>query len=441
MLDNNERMNTIICLIIVIIFLIFITLYLFTKKDIPKEKETFTTAPPAQDSTPSTPTAPTMLENILKLLQGNPSLWTKDYMYIEPLNDIPYYKNLVLYGTIFSDKTHYDKEVDVYIPTMSRWNNFIKDGQHFFMNATSLPPKIKSPEGLLLKDRSLSIHNDDNVFGKNFEITQFTVTMVLKFNTIDFGTSTEIELLSIALETPNVIRLTLEPDPDNDENVFLYSHIGDNETGSKSGISIVKTTFDDEITLSFVYLKDSAGNCRRYLFKNGTTNMHTSESYVLNYPLKLGITGAIINKGKNLDATLNMFMYHDMAFTDVTNHTKIHDYYTTQKSGLATITSFINNVTKEQLLSIKSIIDDSTITQAKMKEELDKCMANKTPQKEEFKYKISSIGNVQLSDEDIGSCPLLNIDKRISSSPSSSPLEKAKKTQDSKFPYYIKLPF
>lgn len=450
MLDNNERMNPMFCLIIVIvtILLIFITLYLCNKKDIiPEERETFSSTSPSseEDSTK-------MIEYLLSIME-DPESYKSQHKYIEPIADIPFNKNLLLYGTTFSDKTHYDKDVDVYMPSMSRWNNFIKDGQHFTIinSGTTVPAKIKYPDGVQLYNTHLSGINADKLNEDGFDISQFTVTMILKVhNDFDF-TIGEIELFSIALESPNYIKLTLENDVNDDNNVLLYSQVGDdNSENSKSGISIVKQLFINEISISMAYSKTGI-HSKRYLFINGE-NQHTSEPYELINDLKLGNTNISINKHKNLNATLNMFMYHSIALIDDEKNTEIYNYYKSQQTMVPNITSFINTVTKEQLESIKTVINDTTLTQTKMKEELDKCITKSEnippPKEEDFKYKVSGIGNVKISNEDIGSCPLLNIDKRITSLPRPSPSQPQPPSVPTNvpvsshiFPFNIKLPF
>lgn len=440
MLDNNERMNTVFYLILVITVLLFITLYICTKKDIPKEKETFTT-------TQETPVNnETTIDNILSII-ADPATQISQYKYIEKLSDIPFYESLLLYGTTFSDKTHYDKDTDIYIPSASRWNNFIKDDEHFTIinSVTNVPSTIKSPTGLQLKNTCLNGISSVKLNETGFDISQFTVTMTIKVHA-SFPQEV-IELFSIALETPNYIKLTLENDDDNIDNILLYSHVGDDddECKCKSGISIPKKYFLNELTITMAYSKTEDGNSTRYLFINGIEE-HKSEPYKLVTDLKLGHTNIIINKYKNLDASLNMFMYHSIALNCERENLKIYDYYQSQKTTIPMRTSFTENVTKEQVQTIRTILNDNTMTQAKIKEELDKCIANKPPPpKEDFKYKVSSIGNVKISDEDIGSCPILNIDTRLTSldppQPSEPVVEQSKKITDSVFPFNISLPF
>lgn len=428
-------MLAIISVVIVVIVIVLITIFR------PKaSKEHF-----AEETTTSSPTVVDELNNLLNTI-SNSSETEGTYDYIEDITKIPFNKQLLLYASIFSSKTNYDKALNVYVPQMSRWNNFVKPNQEFILNTTNvLPSTIKHPHGLPLKNLQLVGINADTINSIDYKVSSFTVFMVLKIEDFNFDIG-EIELFSISLETPNRIRLTIEKDPNDENSLFFYSHVGhfDATAPQRIGFTITKTelTNQDGVAISMVYSKIGSKSIHSIYINNNLGK--ESEEYEIANDLVLGNSQISINKHRNLDGNLLSFMYYTQALS-LNEHVQVYDYYKNQASSVPSIITFVQNVTTEKISAIKSLIEDATTTEANIQEKLNKCLAESASRPPapppKFKYNIST-GSVRISDADIASCPILKVNRATKSSPEPTPTPtSAPAPTTSTFPFNINIPY
>ena len=382
--------------------------------------EPFASAP-APAPAPIDPSIQVTINELTAILNSVGSTDAPPSPYIEPLSEIPENKNLVLYASTFSDKTNYNTTADVYVPAANKWNNFINDQQAFFISTSKpIPSTIKSPEGLPMKDVRLNGVQSDEINKIDYSLGSFTVTMFVRFTNLTFDNGV-IELFNASLESPNYVRLTLEQNPTNALECFLYSQVGDSSVACKSGCTIPIATLTSSsapTAISMVYTKVSATSGVRQIYINNLES-HTTTEYTFANPLVLGNSQIIINKNANLDGTLFSFMFYGTNLS-LSQHTDIISYFERQKSALPNIISQVKNMTAEKLAALTKLLADQSSTQDSIQTKLDKCIAQIaqsapiTPA--EFKYKISTVGNLP-----VGGVDSFNIGNRPAPAPSPSP--------------------
>jgi hypothetical protein len=436
---------------------------------------TSTAATAATSSTPATASGTSTNSNVTGMLNSLQSSLTSissgnipsDFKYIEDITKIPNNSELLLYSTSFSEKTNYNKQIDTYIPSSQRWNNFIHDEQSFFILTNKpLQHSIKPPAGLPLKDTKLEGIRSDEINKSDYLLKSFTAVFFLNFNDITFEESSDvIEILSISLEAPNYVRLTLEKNISNPSDVYIYTHVGENNTTNKSGISVPKSTLisNTGVIISFVYQETStSASVLRKLYINkltGDTPSHVSNSYTVNTPLVLGNTRMVINKYTTLNANIFAFMYYSKALT-VAEHNIIVDYLNNQKSGIDSVAATIQALSQIRINEISQLIESQTNATTSVREELNRCIAEKNAIAPapmiipEFRYKVAMNGSIPVTPEEIRNWRFLNIEERLttetptptstsspSPSPASSIIQSASSTAQSSFPFNIKIPF
>jgi len=365
--------------------------------------------------------------------------------YIEKLIDnIPAYDKLKIYLSSFSEKTHYDNQINVYDTNAQKWNNFIKAGKAFTIitqNASSIPNRLK-PNGMSLDSISLhGISSDDlAILNTQNRLPSFSATFFINFkkpNTEPFTLpSNGFELFRIYLEAPNYVRLTLKDS--NPTNCKLTLEIGDGDgntldTGDilkselMSGDSVVAITItcginNDKVTptiyigkssTSSIYVPIGLGSVQDTARVSGR---YTMPEYSTTSPLILGNSQMTINKNKDpLSASLLAFMYYSNISITFENHKTLTEYLTKQNTAMPVIADVLTSAS-DKLQQIKNYITANTSAQLGLQEQLDKCKASiaETPAAvTAFNHLIKMDGVLDVSTEDLRSCSVLQVRNRL----------------------------
>lgn len=451
-------MSTEYIIAVLIGLLILLLVYLYRKYGI----ETFVgTSPTAPAPAP---------ENISEIVNNISTLLTtvgegrvpEDFKYIEDIGAIPNTRDLVLYLTSFSDKTHYNNVVDVYVPNVQKWNNFTSDEKAFIIiTGNALSSTIKAPRGLPLKNVRLEGIRSDEIDKIDYTLKSFTATFSLKINNIVFDANvTSIEVFSISLESPNYVRLTIEKIEDDAEKVHIGFQIG-GET-NKSLVPVSKSELTTAVTtISMVYEYNPSPTApitdtsTRKLYINKIEHENNA-SYTIASPMTLGNTRMVINKHSHLDANLHAFVYYAKALT-IAEHKTVVDYFATQSSGVTHIVSTIRTMASSQLSTLQTLLQDQTLTRTNLQERLTKCITeqNNVPapaSMPEFKYKITTDNATRLAKgtANLARCSILQVKERLAAD--TLPVSRTNNTAPaptpapapapaSSFPFNISFPF
>ena len=349
--------------------------------------------------------------------------------YVETLANIPSSSNLKLYLTSFSERTNYDNGVKTYIPESSRWSNFIKSNQSFFVKGSqdNITAVIR-PGGMLLNKVTLEGMRSDelNTVDTDYTLKSFSATFFIKFTPPQTGSNYVIpdncELFTISLETPNYMRLMLIEGSD-DLKCKLELQIGESSSKlttaeiDKSALMSVNPTSititcnissDNIKTIPTIYIGNSDGTTYSPIISGTDTPPTFTHDKLI-----LGNSRISINtKNTELDARLLAFMFFSSVLTE-TEHKLLTSYLVSQNSLTPSILSTLNTSATAQLENIRQLIANNTATQGTLQEQLNKCKASIPPVVKAFGHAIKMDGVSSVSTEDLRSCSVLEIKNRL----------------------------
>ena len=345
--------------------------------------------PPKVESKQSFPNRPlTTLDSIHSYLQNAPPEIASKFEYIEKLETIPGYKDLLIYLSTFSDKTYYDHTTPNYVAQSQRFHNFLDENQSFFLlTNNALPSSIRPPNGLPLKGTRINGIRSDLINQQDYLLGSFSVSFYLKVNNVVFPNGKEIELLDIFVESPYFVRISFSPG-ENKDMVNITMNIGANVfiipmpiTTLQSGANriLFTMTYDDSqvereedeeatqpISVISFYIGDE---------KYANKIVPRPEIVLGNSPIR-------INKSGNMDATFHAFMFFKSAITFET-HKALRFYFDEQFTGINNVIRMVNAMQQEQEKIIKSYVSEQTNVVARLKKQLETCNAKSIVAKKE----------------------------------------------------------
>jgi hypothetical protein len=337
--------------------------------------------PPKVDTKQQSPNRPlTTLDAIHAYLQNAPPEVISKFEYIEKLESIPGYKDLLIYLSTFSDKTYYDHTTPNYVAQSQRFNNFLDENQSFFLlTNNALPNSVRPPNGLPLKGTRINGIRSDLINQNDYLLGSFSVSFYLKVNNIVFPNGNDIEILDIFVESPYFVRISFSPGETAD-NVNIALNIGSSLFVIPMPISTLQSganrilftmTYDD----SQVEREDEEGATQPI----GVVSFYIGDEKYANKivpkpEIILGNSPIRINKSGNMDATFHAFMFFKSAITFET-HKALRFYFDEQFTGINNVIRMVNAMQKEQEKVIKSYVTEQTNLVARLKKQLETCNA------------------------------------------------------------------
>jgi len=450
----REVMKTGFYISFIVGLLLFVVLFWVMQK---QQKEEFSNAGTTTSSTSSSATSNpsstllSSLEDILKAMETATA--PENFKYIEDKSAIPSHDTLMIYLSSFSDKTHYDKEQDTYVPQTQRWNNYIKDKESFFLLTTNaLPVSIKPPHGLAIKNLTLNGIRSDEINPTSFELGSFTMSFYAKINTLEKGKT--ITLADIFLETPNHVSIELET---LDTTVKFILQVGN--TSTRCQVEISKQALEGKTVLITVAYDDKTVVKTLDATTTPPTTVNTSKVHLFIDELEpnhceiepkptllLGNSNIKINNGGLFDANLYAFFFYKSALTHE-SHKSLKAYLEKQVTGINNILNALTNMTKDQLATIRSYLDDQTITLEDLKKKLAECQAKTQTLESEkpFQYQVKMDGESDVTKEDMEQCSILAIKPRLPkvTSPVGEGTSTAgsSSTEEKKSRFFLDIPF
>jgi hypothetical protein len=357
----------------------------------------------------------TSLEQILTSLKTSTS--PTNFQYVEDKELIPLKQTLMIYLSTFSDKTYYDNSVDIYIPQSQKWNNYMNDNQSFFIVSNNVLPATIKPTGLPLKNVTLNGIRSDEINPADYRLSSFSASFYIKFNNITFDEQNKIELMDIFVETPNYVKLLIEPIADDTENVNLILHVG--ETSSRTSVKIPISTLlsnGNKVFITMTYDENYSATeamVKLYIGEEPYEHKITPKPTII-----LGNSRIRMNSSGLLDATLYAFMFYKSAIT-IDTHKELKTYVENQTTGVSSILTALTTMTEDQIKNIRSYVSDQTMTIDQLKKKLEQCSAlqEQTKKALPFKYAVNMEGTSDLTAEDLKQCSILGIKTRGTKTP------------------------
>lgn len=406
-------MSTTFIISILIGILVFIIAFWYINRQVEPFAE--------EDTTKDTTEVLGSLEKMLESLKTSTS--PENFQYIEDKELIPLKQTLMIYLSTFSDKTHYDDTVDIYVPQAQKWNNYVNDNQSFFIVSNNALPAAIKLNGLALKNVTLNGIHSDEINPTDYILGPFSASFYVKFNSISFAepNPSPIEIMDIFVESPNYIKLLLEPititkaDGTNEldkDNVNFILHVGDST--KRSSVTVpVSTLLSNGNKVLFTMVYDDSSTTDDATVKLILGEDEYKHTITPKPKLILGNSRIRINSSGKLDATLYSFMFYKSAITKETQK-EIKDYVEKQTTGVNNILTSLASMTEDQIKQLRSYVSDQTMTVDTLKKQLEKCKASVTKVQKEtpFKYAINMQGTSDVTMDDLQECSVLNIKDR-----------------------------
>jgi len=390
-------------------------------------EETFAVTPspapaPAPSSTGGATTdvtvedAQKIVDSLKGLLNGLVSAdsSTNTFTYIEDTTKIPNYENLIIYISSYSDFTSYNKAQANYIPAANKLYNHVANMDPFtIITSDTLPLSIRPPTGLPLKNKQITGPSSDKLNLVDFSLNAFTVSFFVKNGDFVFVENNPIELFRIFVESPNYIRVLIEPNATDATKVNLVTIFGA-ET-DRYTIPIAKLALKaagNPILMSISYNKLELPSPKLYIYLGET--QFTSALITVPPVFVLGNSPIKINNGGKWDASLLGFLYFKN-FITLEMHVKIIEYFTRQSSGVATIIDQLKQLSEDQVAKLNDMLVNQSITINTIQKELEQCKivkvktAEDEAKKAEEKWMVKKDGFAIVSSDDLKKCTLLNV--------------------------------
>jgi hypothetical protein len=356
--------------------------------------------------------------------------------YVETLATVP--SSLKFYLTSFSQRTKYDNGLKVYLPEMQRWYNFVKANQSFFVKGASadLTASVyrtsETGGGMRLKNVALEGLRSDELNTMDYSLKSFSATFFMTFanTTPPYNIPANCEIFTISLESPNYARLTLINNDIDDSKCNLVLQIGEN-TNKITTNDILKsdliTTTPVSITITSTIGTTTDVKANIFITKTSVSNGAVSYQPITTFAtepsitltsgnkLLLGNSRMSINKNQTaLDANLLAFMFFSKSLTSA-EHDDITTYLAKENIPETGILSTLNTAATSQLETIRRLITDNTATQGTLQQQLNACKATvvKEPVVKAFGHLIKMDGISDVTSEDLRSCSILEVKKRL----------------------------
>jgi len=339
---------------------------------------------------------------------------TNTFTYIEDKTKIPNYENLIIYISSYSDFTSYNKDQANYLPAANKLYNHIANTDPFtIITSDTLPISIRPPNGLPLKNKQIVGPRSDQLNISDFSLNAFTVSFFVKNEDFVFVENNPIELFRIFVESPNYIRVLVEPHATDATKVNMVTIFG-LET-DRYAIPIAKLALKaagNPILMSISYNKSELPSPKLYIYLGET--QFTSALITTPPVFVLGNSKIAINNAGKWDAGLLGFLYFKN-FINLETHIKIIEYFTRQSSGVATIIDQLKQLSEDQVAKLNDMLVNQSITINTIRADLEKCKivqdkaAEDAAKKEEEKWMVKKDGFITVSSDDLKKCTLLNV--------------------------------
>lgn len=250
------------------------------------------------------------------------------YVYTEDLAKFPLATNLKMYLTSFSDHLA-SGSGSPYTAADGRWYNF-KDGNSAFTltNANGVPTSIKTTNtidgGVPLLNTVMTGPSSESFASATsatpYELPNFTVAWYLKNFAISSTETRDYTLFEMFAESPNYVRLFVQPSADG-TTVEIKAKLGgtvytlENSQGTPVAAAALSSG-SGPLTMAFTYKKCSTANCTdgAVTFYIGTDTT-LSATLTSQDTIKLANSNVKINSNSNIGAKLYAFAFWDNTFS------------------------------------------------------------------------------------------------------------------------------
>ena len=339
---------------------------------------------------------------------------TNTFTYVETNSKIPNYENLMFYLSSFSDFTSYDTKQKAYQAESNKWYNHISNTDPFnIISSTALPVSIRPPNGLPLLNKQLVGPPSDQLNIKNFTMDSFTMSFLVKNNDFVFENSNPIELFKVFVESPNYIKILLEPHATDTTKVNLVTIFGSIE--DRYVIPIAKLALKaggNKVLMTITYNKDEKPSPKLYVFIGES---QFSSSVITTPPVFiLGNSKIEINSTQKWDAILYSFMYFKNTI-NLEMHKKLTEYFDLQMSGISSMVDQLKQLSDNQVNEINKLIESQSLTISDISSQLEKCKiieskyAKEKEDKDVQKWMVNMEGYKTVSSDDLQKCTLLKV--------------------------------
>ena len=332
---------------------------------------------------------------------------------------IPQEKNIGMYINSFLDLNGLSS---TYL--ISGWLDTYNPNTIEFKYTNGVPPTALTTSGFPTKTIGLLGPSSENIADKNKILGSFTISFYMQINNnLQFpvdsnGSSIDIELLQIYMQTPYYVIFYLTPDPKVSTNININALVGNSVYTWNIALSALVTGN----MYSFVIDTSTNANTPTITLYINTANINITSPPKINTPttlylqsLTLGVSQLLINKGGYLDANLWAFVYYNSILSS-TDITALYNYFNQQKSGYANLQALL---AKQAALNADAAKNTSNISSNlavcnKLNAELkNKCTSNvvNTPPKPNWSINAGSASYSTLSDSDLEKCSPLIVKK------------------------------
>lgn len=366
-------------------------------------------------------TAVNLVTSLKSLLSGVINQSDKNtFTYIEQNSKIPNYENLMFYLSSFSDFTSYDVKQKAYQAESNKWYNHISNTDPFnIISSTALPVSIRPPNGLPLLNKQLVGPPSDQLNISNLSMDSFTMSFLVKNNDFVFEGLNPIELFKVFVESPNYIKILLEPHATDATKVNLVTIFGSIE--DRYVIPIAKLALKaggNKVLMTVTYNKNEKPAPKLYVFIG---EAQFSSSAITTPPVFiLGNSRIEINSTQKWDAVLYSFMYFKNTI-NLETHKKLIDYFELQTSGISSMVEQLKQLSDNQINEINKLIESQSLTISDISSQLEKCKiieskyAKDKEDKDVQKWMVNMDGYKVVSSDDLQKCTLLKVNNIFSS--------------------------
>ena len=330
------------------------------------------------------------------------------------LQDMPYAnsspKRLLLYLNAFNVNPGSTPLNTTYYCNNASWCDAKQSGVQFSLFGAYVPSTITG-SGLSLKNIRLQGPPSNTIADGNDNLTSFSVLFYATFNSLNFTTNNPIIWFQLFAETPNKVMLSINPNPTDQNSVYIQLLLGD-----------MNNLYRWEIPIATIM---SAGNTTLYaLIFNNDPVTPTATFYIGNLAYEanldvvtggilLGLSPIKINSSLNLDISLLAFAYYNIILSSI-DLFNISQYFMYQATGYATLSN-LQLQTQANNIQLQSQLSQMTDKIQQLQGQINTCGRNNNNQTQNVNmpkpkhWQINMQGNDDISVSDMKQCSPLSL--------------------------------
>lgn len=435
---------------ILIGFLTFVLIYLYYKRFYIEgfTGETTESVTPVEGETVDATSATKLIDSLKSLLTGViQQNENNTFTYIEDKNKIPNINHLIFYLSCYSDFTSYDEKQNGYVASTNKWYNHLTKIDPFnIISSSILPVSIRPPSGLPMLNKRIIGPRSDQLNTNNYTLNAFTVSFFVKNEDFVFEDNNPIELFKIYVESPNYIKMFIEPNELDSTKVNLVTIFG--TLTDRYVIPIAKLALKasgNPVLMTFTYDSTEKPNPKLYVYIG--ESQFSSSAITTPPAFVLGNSNIEINNNQTWNTALYAFMYFKNSITlDIQK--QLIDYFNLQASGISSMVEQLKQLSEKQVEEINQLISSQSLTIDQVRKDLEQCkVANSKYEtdkqnKELEKWMVQMDGYKTVSQDDLQKCTLLKVNNPyVSGSTSNLPVPESEKTTEQfkiSIPDYLK---